>query len=92
MFVGASMATWAQGDDVDHQSQDSDTIVSGQALTGVTISQRAPGVRRLRGVENSTLIGRNELFKAACCNLGESFVTNPSVDVNYYNCLNQDKV
>ena len=83
MFVGASMATWAQGDDVDHQSQDNDTIVSGQALTGVTISQRAPGVRRLRGVENSTLIGRNELFKAACCNLGESFVTNPSVDVNY---------
>ena len=26
---------------------------------------------------------RDELFKAACCNLGESFVNNPSVDVNY---------
>ena len=28
-------------------------------------------------------INRAELFRAACCNLGESFVTNPSVDVAY---------
>ena len=28
-------------------------------------------------------INKAELFKAACCNLGESFTTNPSVDVNY---------
>lgn len=27
--------------------------------------------------------GKEELFKAACCNLGESFVNNPSVDVSY---------
>lgn len=26
---------------------------------------------------------RAELSRAACCNLGESFVTNPSVDVSY---------
>ncbi len=41
------------------------------------------GTQRLSGAMNGTLITRNELFKAACCNLGESFVTNPSVDVNY---------
>ena len=28
-------------------------------------------------------IGRKELTKAACCNLSESFETNPSVDVSY---------
>ncbi|MBP3229061.1 MAG: TonB-dependent receptor [Bacteroidaceae bacterium] len=28
-------------------------------------------------------MNRTELFKAACCNLGESFTTNPSVDVSY---------
>lgn len=29
------------------------------------------------------LISERELFKAACCNLSESFETNPSVDVNF---------
>lgn len=33
--------------------------------------------------ENMELIGKAQLFRAACCNLGESFVTNPSVDVSY---------
>ncbi|MDA3862094.1 MAG: TonB-dependent receptor [Melioribacteraceae bacterium] len=28
-------------------------------------------------------LGRKELLKAACCNLSESFETNPSVDVSY---------
>ncbi len=32
---------------------------------------------------NVDLIGTAELCRAACCNLGESFTTNPSVDVNY---------
>lgn len=39
--------------------------------------------RRSPGAINSTSMLRSELFKAACCNLGESFVNNPSVDVNY---------
>ncbi|MBK7683869.1 MAG: hypothetical protein IPJ26_16005 [Bacteroidetes bacterium] len=33
-----------------------------------------------RGVE---LLNEKEILKAACCNLSESFETNPSVDVNY---------
>lgn len=32
---------------------------------------------------NTELITAVELSRAACCNLGESFSTNPSVDVNY---------
>lgn len=39
--------------------------------------------RRLNGVVGGEQIGRAELFKAACCNLGESFTTSPSVDVSY---------
>ncbi len=33
-------------------------------------------------VENREHINTNELIRAACCNLGESFTTNPSVDVS----------
>ncbi len=32
---------------------------------------------------NEEMISSAELSRAACCNLGESFVTNPSVDVSY---------
>ena len=39
--------------------------------------------RRMQGVVNAEVISTTELFRAACCNLGESFNTNPSVDVNY---------
>lgn len=35
------------------------------------------------GALNSELITAGELKRAACCNLGESFTTNPSVDVSY---------
>lgn len=45
--------------------------------------RRAEGVSRLDGAENGQQIGQDELFRAACCNLGESFVANPAVDVNY---------
>lgn len=35
------------------------------------------------GPFRSVMIGSKELLKAACCNLSESFETNPSVDVSY---------
>lgn len=49
----------------------------------VTVTARRLGVSRVMGAENTMRINKAELFKAACCNLGESFSTNPSVDVNY---------
>lgn len=55
-----------------------------RTLEEVSIRQRkVEGVTRLGGAVNGNEIGQDELFRAACCNLGESFVTNPSVDVNY---------
>lgn len=53
------------------------------SLKEVAVVTRRPGTARLAGAENGIRIGREELFKAACCNLGESFSTNPSVDVSY---------
>ena len=67
--------------------QENDTLqadtMAEKDLSAVTVSVRKLGTRRMAGVENGVIIGREELFKAACCNLGESFTTNPSVDVNY---------
>ena len=59
-----------------------DTIAD-QSLHEVTVKARRPGVTNLDGALNGHNICRAELFKAACCNLGESFSTNPSVDVSY---------
>ena len=54
-----------------------------QSIGEVTVTSRRPGMSRVAGAENAMRINKAELFKAACCNLGESFTTNPSVDVNY---------
>ena len=63
-------------------SLQADTMKS-RTLSNVTITSRRAGTRRMGGPINGVSIAREELFKAACCNLGESFTTNPSVDVNY---------
>lgn len=36
---------------------------------------------------NTTVMTSKELLKAACCNLAESFETNPSIDVNFSDAL-----
>ena len=59
-----------------------DTIKT-QNLNNVTITSRRASTRKMGGAVNGVMINKEELFKAACCNLGESFTTNPSVDVNY---------
>ena len=66
----------------DHDSLQTDTMKT-QKLNDVTITSRRAGTRKMSGAVNGVMITKSELFKAACCNLGESFTTNPSVDVNY---------
>lgn len=66
------------------QAQHTDTVNRSRTLEEVSVgARRSEGVSRLGGAVNGTSIGQDELFRAACCNLGESFVANPSVDVNY---------
>ena len=61
---------------------EADTLKS-QQLGNVTITARRAGTSRVVGPVNGVRINREELCRAACCNLGESFTTNPAVDVNY---------
>lgn len=58
------------------------TDVGGKELEEVVITADK-GIRKLRVATNSEIMSGTELKRAACCNLGESFTTNPSVDVNY---------
>lgn len=54
------------------------------ALDEVVVSQRKFGTISSRtSVLQTQQITRDELCRAACCNLAESFETNPSVDVSY---------
>lgn len=50
---------------------------------GEIVVRRPSGLTKLKGALNTDLITSAELTRAACCNLGESFSTNPSVDVSY---------
>ena len=53
-------------------------------LSEVSIVQRSLGIIKPRtSVFQTEKITADELCKAACCNLSESFETNPSVDVAY---------
>lgn len=60
-----------------------DMVHKNHKLKEVTVVSRQVGMKRMGGVINGISMGKEELFKAACCNLGESFVNNPSVDVTY---------
>lgn len=41
--------------------------------------------------QNVVTVGSEELLKAACCNLSESFETNPSIDVNFNDAITGTK-
>ena len=41
--------------------------------------------------ENTLFVSSEELLKAACCNLSESFETNPSIDVNFADAVSGTK-
>ena len=79
-ILAMPMLGWAQV--ISGQKESTDTIAD-QELNEVTVVSRKAGVSRMAGAINGSVINKDELFKAACCNLGESFTTNPSVDVNY---------
>lgn len=64
------------------RSQEPDTL-STERLDDVTVTARRSGTTSLSGAVAGFRMNQDELFRAACCNLGESFVNNPSVDVSY---------
>jgi outer membrane receptor for ferrienterochelin and colicin len=61
-------------------------------LEDVKIESQKKGIRKsLTTTANTTLVSSKELLKAACCNLAESFETNPSIDVNFSDALSGTK-
>ena len=70
---------------VDSKTQELEIVLrDGVELKEVNVVSRKLGTMKLRNsVMNEDMISSAELSRAACCNLGESFVTNPSVDVSY---------
>ena len=58
------------------------------ALDEVTIKSRKQATAKsYLASQNITLVSSDELLKAACCNLSESFETNPSIDVNFADAI-----
>jgi outer membrane receptor for ferrienterochelin and colicins len=55
-----------------------------EELTEITVSKVKKSTEySLFKATNVQTMGQKELLKAACCNISESFSTNPSIDVNY---------
>ena len=65
---------------------------SQDTLKAVKIQSKQRGIQKsLKLTANTTKLTSAELLKAACCNLAESFETNPSIDVNYADALTGTK-
>ncbi len=65
---------------------------SQKTLEEVTIESSKKGIQKsLTKTANTTVVSSKELLKAACCNLAESFETNPSIDVNFSDALTGTK-
>jgi len=57
-------------------------------LDEITLTARKQATARsYMQAQNMLTVSSDELLKAACCNLSESFETNPSIDVNFSDAL-----
>ncbi len=67
-------------------------LASNQQLGEVTLNSklRSTYISSLSTIRTQVMTEK-ELFKAACCNLSESFETNPSVDVSYNDAVTGSK-
>lgn len=63
-----------------------------EKLDEVKIDIKQKGIKKsLKTTANTSVVSSKELLKAACCNLAESFETNPSIDVNFSDALTGTK-
>lgn len=62
------------------------------SLNEVVVQQKREAVQKsFFSTQNVVTINSAELLKAACCNLSESFETNPAIDVNFSDALTGTK-
>ena len=63
-----------------------------ESLNEVTVTKRRKAIQKsYLEAQNIINVNSAELLKAACCNLSESFETNPSIDVNFSDALTGTK-
>lgn len=63
-------------------------LSKGNTIDAVVVDRTRKSLQRSTvTAANVTNMGANELLKAACCNIAESFETNPSIDVNFSDAL-----
>lgn len=68
------------------------SVFSQEKLNEVKVETNTKGIQKsLKKVSNVTVVSSKELLKAACCNLAESFETNPSIDVHFSDALTGTK-
>lgn len=69
--------------DISHDTKQRRIMLQSIVMDHVEVIGFRKGRSKLRlSIENREQISEGELIRAACCNLGESFTTNPSVDVS----------
>lgn len=83
-----------KSDTIDVEQPDKLTIILKQSntLDGVDVVYRTKGteISYMDPLKTETM-GEKELYKAACCNLSESFETNPSIDAAYTDAVTGTK-
>ena len=66
--------------------------IAQDTLQEIKVETQMKGIRKsLTSTVNTSTMTSKELLKAACCNLAESFETNPSIDVNFSDALTGTK-
>tara|TARA_E500000075_G_scaffold36169_1_gene32460 strand:+ start:1267 stop:3453 length:2187 start_codon:yes stop_codon:yes gene_type:complete len=79
---------WVDSSFISHQM----TQKSEEALDEITLQQRRKAIQKsFIETQNILKVSSEELLKAACCNLSESFETNPAIDVNFSDALTGTK-
>ena len=78
-----SFISFSQTDEIVEEETDLDEIT-------INYNKKTSKVSFL-GTQNITTLTSDELLKAACCNLAESFETTPSIDVNFSDAISGSK-
>ena len=78
-----SFISFSQIDEIVEEETDLDEIT-------INYNKKTSKVSFL-GTQNITTLTSDELLKAACCNLAESFETTPSIDVNFSDAISGSK-
>ncbi len=68
------------------------TLKPSNELDEVVVQKKRDAVQKAYfSAQNVITVNSDELLKAACCNLSESFETNPAIDVNFSDALTGTK-